>query len=63
MGTKKDMILSVKKDFTKMLENKECKVIDFYRYNGTRSGIGNEDAKYKIIEHVIQLLNEELEKQ
>lgn len=63
MGTKKDMILSVKKDFTKMLENKECKVIDFCRYNGSRSGIGNEDAKYKIIERVIQLLNEELEKQ
>lgn len=62
METKKDIILSVKKDFTKMLENKECKVIDFRRYDGTRIGIGNAAAQYKIIEYVIQLLNEELEK-
>lgn len=62
METKKDMILSVKKDFTKMLENKDCKVIDFCRYDGTRIGIGNDAAKYKIIERAIQLLNEELER-
>ena len=62
MGTKKEMLLAVKNDFAKMLENRECRVIDFCRYNGGHIGIGNAAAQYKIIEYAIQLLNEELEK-
>ena len=61
METKKSMILSVKKDITKMLENEECKVVEFCRYDGTRIGIGNKDAKYTVIKRVIEILNEELE--
>ena len=63
MKTKKEMLTQVKEDFIKMRNGEECDFIAFQRYDGTNIGIGNQSAKYEIIQFAIQLLEEELKKE
>lgn len=57
---KKKMLLSLKADYEKMLNNNELEVIELKRYDGRKSGIGNPVIKKLVLNTLLTEIGRQL---